>query len=368
MNSGVAEQATWVTSDHQPWFLRAAAIGEPPRIDATTGAVSSHQTFGGSETDYKANCYLNLYSFHTAETIVWESKNASRETASSETCEFHSTSYYCQSVRTTTTTTTPAKCDSLYTSSMCPSGHMVDGHDTVSCTSNPCEDGPDDDALCCKPKAKCNSVPYASHWCESGILADNQDQLECTQSVCVDGPADDAICCSPPTCSTYNCTTTDWVKIAGSDATEQGASPATACCEPAEAFSFAGCGTKSSGLVDYPQWSSTADSDSFYVDGTRILSGTITEKADACHSRCSALTGYVAFSVHDSTACFCFKSVPTIDSSVDSSATTDSACTLGSTDVVYTYQQVVAEAAYSFAGCGTESSGLVAYPQWSSTA
>jgi len=237
MHSGQAEQATWVTKDGSPWFLRSAAIGEPPHIDATTGEATTHQTFGGSETDYKANCYLNLYSFHTAETIVWESKNASRETASSETCEFHSTSYYCQSVRTTTTTTTPAKCDSLYTSSMCPSGHLVDNFDTVSCTSKPCEDGDADDALCCKPKAKCASVPYSASWCESGSLAANQEELECTTSTCVDGAADDAICCAPPTCATYNCTTADWVKISGSDAVEQGATPETTCCEAASGCS-----------------------------------------------------------------------------------------------------------------------------------
>jgi len=247
MNSAQAEQATWVTKDGAPWFLRSAAIGQP--MVESGGSLTSETTFGGNPqvNGYKANCYLNLYSFATAESIVWESEGTAEGThspirsepeTSTHTCEFHSTSYYCQSVRTTTTTTTPATCHSLYTGAMCPSGHLVDNFDTVRCTSNPCEDGDADDALCCKPKAKCNSIPYAASWCPSGALAANQDQLECTGSACEDNDADDAICCQPPTCATYNCTTEGWVKISGSNATEQGPTPETACCEEAVTYTY----------------------------------------------------------------------------------------------------------------------------------
>ena len=42
MNSGVAAQATWVTSDRSPWWLRSATYEQP-------------------NGDYTANCYLDLW-------------------------------------------------------------------------------------------------------------------------------------------------------------------------------------------------------------------------------------------------------------------------------------------------------------------
>jgi len=245
MNSNTPEQATWITQDGTPWWLREEAIGQPKELPASGAGSTGY--LGGVPSDYKANCYLNLYSFHTAETIVYESKAPDEITASGVTpnsgnavaanfdladgtCKFHSSSYYCQSVRTTTTTTLPAMCNSLYTTSMCPSSHLREGQHAIACNGNPCEDGPDD-ASCCLPKAKCNSLPFQAAWCPSGVLAANQEVLECEKSTCVDGPADQAICCEALTCATYNCTTTDWVLRSGQQSTEQGETPETTCCE-----------------------------------------------------------------------------------------------------------------------------------------
>jgi hypothetical protein len=146
MNSDTAEQKTWVTKDSSPWFLRSTA---------TQGSWVE-------PSEYKANCYMNLYSFNNEDTIVFESKSSETGTnaeAHASGCEFYSSSYYCQSERTTTTTTLAATCQSLpYLSTMCPSGALADNQHTRQCHGNPCEDGEDDDALCCKAKAKCSSL------------------------------------------------------------------------------------------------------------------------------------------------------------------------------------------------------------------
>jgi len=78
MNSGVAAQRTWVTSDGSPWWLRS---------------TSYHQPNG----DYLANCYMDLWGKPANEnSLAFDDGN----------CNFHSRSYYCQSLKTTTTTTT----------------------------------------------------------------------------------------------------------------------------------------------------------------------------------------------------------------------------------------------------------------------
>jgi len=66
--------------------------------------------------------------------------------------------------------------------------------------------------------------------CASGELLPNQTTLECAGPTCHPGTADDAICCTAAVCATYNCTE-GWVKIDGTDATEQGETPETTCCE-----------------------------------------------------------------------------------------------------------------------------------------
>eukprot|EP00959_Pyramimonas_sp_CCMP1952_P052294 1093244-Pyramimonas_sp.AAC.1 len=71
------------------------------------------------------------------------------------------------------------------------------------------------------------------------------------------------------------------------------------------AWTYLGCGAA------LPQWYCHVGAETFYVNCGRILSGSIDTKADQCAVRCSALSGYVAFSVHDTTACFCLKTTPT---------------------------------------------------------
>jgi hypothetical protein len=196
------------------------------------------------------------------------------------TCKFHSSSYYCQSVRTTTTTTLAAFCSSLYTSSMCPSNHLRDGQHQIVCNGNPCEDGPDD-ATCCMPKAKCSSLPFKATMCASGTLLANQETLECTESTCVEA-LDEDNCCEAPTCSIYTCTGNNSQKISGTDATEQGDDPETTCCEaisvagsigPSHAWDFRGCTTGTAVADAYgtematPQNGPTCSSEGVTFDG-----------------------------------------------------------------------------------------------------
>merc|ERR1719498_130319 len=44
-----------------------------------------------------------------------------------------------------------AKCSSLYTADMCPSGKLADNQDDIDCGEDPCVDDAADDGLCCKP-------------------------------------------------------------------------------------------------------------------------------------------------------------------------------------------------------------------------
>jgi hypothetical protein len=81
MNSGVAAQATWVTSDGSPWWLRSTTYSQP-------------------NGDYIANCYMDLWSKPSNENSI---------TIDDGNCNFHARSYYCQSFKTTTTTTTTTK-------------------------------------------------------------------------------------------------------------------------------------------------------------------------------------------------------------------------------------------------------------------
>merc|ERR1719326_1634694 len=178
MRSDQPEMATWRTRDGEPWWLRDEG---------------SSSWVGGEE--YKANCYMNLYSFHNEDNIAFETKNNTRETAlpaadaAHNECEFYSSSYYCQSeFTTTTTTTTPAKCDSAYTeTSQCPTGHgLRENLGTIDCSGNPCD-----------------------------------TELD----------TDDALCCQALYCDAYTCTTTDAQLKTDSATIEQGATPETACCE-----------------------------------------------------------------------------------------------------------------------------------------
>jgi len=77
MQYGVPAQATWGTSDGSAWWLRDTTYSQP-------------------SGDYAANCYLNLFGTPENEnSIVFDD----------DSCNVHSRSYYCQSLRTTTTTT-----------------------------------------------------------------------------------------------------------------------------------------------------------------------------------------------------------------------------------------------------------------------
>merc|ERR1719482_1739150 len=78
MKSDVPAQATWGTSDSSEWWLRDTAYSQP-------------------NGDYEANCYLDLMS---------NPENENSITFDDVSCNAHSRSYYCQSIKTTTTTTT----------------------------------------------------------------------------------------------------------------------------------------------------------------------------------------------------------------------------------------------------------------------
>merc|ERR1719460_608599 len=77
MNSGNAQQASWVTADGSAWWFRNSNYGEP-------------------NGDYTANCYLDLWSTPTAASnIMWNDWN----------CKYSSKSYYCQPGEVTPTVT-----------------------------------------------------------------------------------------------------------------------------------------------------------------------------------------------------------------------------------------------------------------------
>ena len=50
---------------------------------------------------------------------------------------------------------------------------------------------------------------------------------------------------------------------------------------------YLGCGS-----ADFEGFSGTPGAETFYVDGRRILSGTIDQKATQCAARCNQLSGY----------------------------------------------------------------------------
>jgi len=67
MNSRSPSQATWRTADNTPWFLRSSKFAEP-------------------NGDYKANCYLNIQSAVSEDSITFNDWN----------CNINSNAYYCQ--------------------------------------------------------------------------------------------------------------------------------------------------------------------------------------------------------------------------------------------------------------------------------
>jgi len=67
MHSGVPAQATWMTSDNSPWYLRASRYSEP-------------------NGDYNANCYLNLKSAASEDSVTFNDGH----------CKYSSDAYYCQ--------------------------------------------------------------------------------------------------------------------------------------------------------------------------------------------------------------------------------------------------------------------------------
>merc|ERR1719217_1845239 len=91
MNSASPQQATWQTSDGSAWWLRNAAFTQPNGDGYTMDDVNKTKPHG----DYQANCFMNLLNSASEDAIEFDD----------EGCNFHSTSYYCQSVKTTTTTT-----------------------------------------------------------------------------------------------------------------------------------------------------------------------------------------------------------------------------------------------------------------------
>ena len=78
MNSGVPEQSSWVTSDGQPWWLRATPYNEP-------------------SGDYKANCYLGIKSSTPDDVQLNDAY-----------CLYHSSSYLCQPIHNMSTSGVPA--------------------------------------------------------------------------------------------------------------------------------------------------------------------------------------------------------------------------------------------------------------------
>ncbi|CAK0901714.1 unnamed protein product, partial [Prorocentrum cordatum] len=71
-------------------------------------------------------------------------------------------------------------------------------------------------------------------------------------------------------------------------------------------YSYMGCG---SGSFSY---SCDRHAETYYVQCRPFLQGTVNEKAVACRHQCAVLGGYRYFSVHESTACLCRKSPPSI--------------------------------------------------------
>jgi len=75
MNSGNANQKSWVTQDSAPWWLRSTTYSEP-------------------NGDYHANCYLDLWHTPSSEnSVTWNDGS----------CGYHAKSYYCQSMAISTT-------------------------------------------------------------------------------------------------------------------------------------------------------------------------------------------------------------------------------------------------------------------------
>jgi len=91
MASTTAEVATWKTSDSTPWWIRA-------------------DKFTSTTEDYKANCFLNMFTFDTEDSVAFDvAGSAADPTEDGSSCKIHSTNYFCQPelITTTTTTTTP---------------------------------------------------------------------------------------------------------------------------------------------------------------------------------------------------------------------------------------------------------------------
>jgi len=77
MNSGAAEQASWVTSDNAPWWLSGH-----PEDDATQPSA-----------DYHANCYLELWPADGPQPLAGDENHV---TFKAHDCNYHSKSYFCQ--------------------------------------------------------------------------------------------------------------------------------------------------------------------------------------------------------------------------------------------------------------------------------
>jgi len=73
MNSHVAAQYSWKTSDGAPWWLRSTRNNEP-------------------NGDYQANCYMDM----------WNARDENDVTFNDGNCAYHAKSYYCQSMQIST--------------------------------------------------------------------------------------------------------------------------------------------------------------------------------------------------------------------------------------------------------------------------
>merc|ERR1719420_778091 len=89
MNSGSPVQATWRTADGSAWWLRSAKHTQPNGDGYTMDDGTK------PHGDYQANCYMNVLGSANEDSIDFDDDG----------CNVHSSSYYCQSVKTTTTTT-----------------------------------------------------------------------------------------------------------------------------------------------------------------------------------------------------------------------------------------------------------------------
>jgi len=84
MNSKVAQQATWKTSDGSSWWLRSTLYSQP------NGPEEWPDGRAKPNGDYQANCYMDLWRLPSNENTIQ---------FNDQKCNYRSRSYYCQPVK-----------------------------------------------------------------------------------------------------------------------------------------------------------------------------------------------------------------------------------------------------------------------------